>query len=266
MFACKIRPFFDFVVILYPEMGRILYHIGRYGIFLQGLFLKPEKVSVYARQTLKEITIIGWSSLGIVTLISLFLGAVICIQSAYNLANPFVPITAVAVVTRDSIILEFSCTIVCLVLAGKIGSNIASQLGTMRVTEQIDALEIMGINSSGYLVLPKIVAGIIIIPFVVLISMFLGIVGGWIGGATAGVITTGEYMLGIMEDFKVFNVTFALMKTVSFAFAITSVSSYHGYFTEGGALEVGRSSTKAVVYSCTLILFLDYIITQIVLS
>ena len=247
-------------------MFTLFTHIGRYSLFMKGMFAKPEKFSVYFKQIIKEMNDMGWGSLGIVGLISTFLGAVICIQSAYNLANPFVPITAVAWVTRDSMILEFSPTIVCLVLAGKVGSSIASELGTMRVTEQIDALEIMGINSSGYLVLPKIFAALLIFPFVVVISMFLGVLGGWAGGVSAGVISSAQYTQGLMVDFVPFNVGFALIKTVSFAFAITTVSAYNGFYTQGGALEVGQSSTKAVVYSCTLILLLDYVITQLFLS
>ena len=247
-------------------MLRLFKHIGRYSLFLKGLFSKPEKFSVYYSQIIREIISIGWGSIAIVALISIFLGAVIAIQSAYNLANPFVPITAVAFVTRDSIILEFSPTMICLILAGKVGSSIASELGTMRVTEQIDALEIMGINSSGYLVLPKIVAAVFIIPFIVIISMFLGIFGGWLGGVSSGVISSAEYSRGLLIDFVPFNVFFALVKTVSFAFAITTVSSYHGFFASGGALEVGKASTRAVVFSCTLILILDYVITQLFLA
>lgn len=247
-------------------MLRLFSHIGQYSLFLAGMFAKPEKGGVYFRQTLKETVRIGWGSLWLVSLISVFLGAVVAIQSSYNMDNPFVPKSAVAFVTRESIILEFSCTIIALVLAGKVGSSIASELGTMRVTEQIDALEIMGINSSGYLVLPKIVAAVFIFPFIVIIAMFLGIGGGWLGGVTAGVITTDEYVAGLVDDFKPYNVVFALTKTVAFAFVITTISAYQGYFTKGGALEVGASSTRAVVYSCTLILILDYVITQLFLA
>ena len=212
------------------------------------------------------MTVIGYSSLGIVALVSIFMGAVITIQTSYNLIHPTIPNSTIALVTRDTIIIEFSPTIIMLVLAGKVGSSIASELGTMRVTQQIDALEIMGINSSGYLVLPKILASIFILPFVVIISMFLGIGGGWFAGTLSGVISSADYIVGIQEDFIPFNVTFALTKTVVFAFLITSVSAYHGYYTEGGALEVGRSSTKGVVYSSILILIMDYVITQLMLA
>ena len=212
------------------------------------------------------MTVIGYSSLGIVALVSIFMGAVITIQTSYNLISPAIPTSTISLVTRDTIIIEFSPTIIMLVLAGKVGSSIASELGTMRVTQQIDALEIMGINSSGFLVLPKIIAAIFILPFVVIISMFLGIGGGWVAGTLSGVISTADYITGIQEDFIPFNVTFALVKTVVFAYLITSVSAYHGYYTEGGALEVGRSSTKGVVYSSILILIMDYVITQIMLA
>ncbi len=213
-----------------------------------------------------ELVSIGIGALGIVALTSIFMGAVITIQSAYNLVNPMVPLYAVGIVARDSIILEFSPTIIMLVLAGKVGSSIASEIGTMRVTEQIDALEIMGINSSGFLTLPKIIAGIIIFPFVVLISMFLGIVGGWIAGDLSGVVSSADYIRGIQDQFVPFNITFAMIKTIVFAYVITSVSAYHGFYTDGGALEVGKSSTNAVVYSSVIILVFDYILTQLILA
>jgi len=213
-----------------------------------------------------ELVSIGIGALGIVALTSIFMGAVITIQSAYNLVNPMVPLYAVGIVARDSIILEFSPTIIMLVLAGKVGSSIASEIGTMRVTEQIDALEIMGINSSGFLTLPKIIAGMIIFPFVVLISMFLGIVGGWIAGDLSGVVSSADYIRGIQDQFVPFNITFAMIKTTVFAYVITSVSAYHGFYTDGGALEVGKSSTNAVVYSSVIILVFDYILTQLILA
>jgi phospholipid/cholesterol/gamma-HCH transport system permease protein len=245
---------------------KTIYAIGRYWIFMGSLFMKPEKFSVYYRQVMHELVSIGVGALGIVALTSVFMGAVITIQSAYNLVNPMVPLYAVGIVARDSIILEFSPTIIMLILAGKVGSSIASELGTMRVTEQIDALEIMGINSSGYLTLPKIVAGLIITPFVVIISMFLGILGGWIAGDLSGTVPSADYIQGIQDQFLPFNIVFAMIKSLVFAYIITSVSAFHGYHTEGGALEVGQSSTKAVVYSSTAILVFDYILTQLILA
>lgn len=245
---------------------RTLFELGRYWIFIKNLFIKPEKFKIYLKQILLEMSVIGYSSLGIVALVSIFMGAVITIQTSYNLISPAIPTSTIALVTRDTIIIEFSPTIIMLVLAGKVGSSIASELGTMRVTEQIDALEIMGINSAGYLVLPKIIASIFILPFVVVISMFLGIGGGWVAGELSGVIHTADYVTGLQADFIPYNVTFALTKTVVFAFLITSVAAYHGYYTEGGALEVGKSSTKGVVYSSILILIMDYVITQLMLA
>jgi len=245
---------------------KFLFHIGKYWIFIAAMFSKPEKFSVYRRRVLDEIDSIGVSSLGIVTLISVFMGAVITIQTVYNLVNPLVPLYVVGLVARDTMIIEFSPTIIMLVLAGKVGSSIASEIGTMRVSEQIDALEIMGINSVGFLVLPKMIAAIFITPFLVLISMFVGIAGGWIAGELSGVIPTADYIQGIQYEFLPFNVTFAMIKTIVFAYLITSISSYQGFFTEGGSLEVGQSSTRAVVYSSVLILIFDYILTQIILA
>lgn len=243
-----------------------LYHFGKYCLFMKTLFEKPEKTKVYYERTIKEILAIGYNSLGIVAIISIFLGAVIVVQTVHNLVSPLVPLYAAGVVTRDSIIIEFSPTIILLVLAGKVGSSIASEIGTMRVTEQIDALEIMGINSSAYLVIPKIIAAMFIIPFLVIISMGLGITGGWVAGNLTGVISSSEFVKGIQDNFLPFNVGFALIKSVTFAYIITSVSSYHGFYTVGGALEVGRSSTKAVVYSSIIILIADYILTQLFLA
>ncbi len=243
-----------------------LFDIGRYWIFMRGLFAKPEKFRVYIRQIFVEMEAMGYGSLGIVAINSVFMGAVITIQSAYNIVNPMVPLSAIGIVTRDSIIIEFSPTVIMMVLAGKIGSSIASEIGTMRVTEQIDALEIMGINSASFLVLPKIVAAVFILPFVVTISMFVGIFGGWIAGDLTGACPSADYLKGLQDSFLPFNITFALIKTVIFAFLITSISSYQGYFTKGGALEVGQSSTRAVVFSNILILLFDYICTQIFLA
>ncbi|MFN4122611.1 MAG: MlaE family ABC transporter permease [Flavobacteriales bacterium] len=247
-------------------MKKFFAQFGAYYIFILTVFSRPQRMSWFRRQLVHEMMSLGINSLTIVTIISLFMGAVITIQTAYNIDSPFIPIYAVGLATRDSIILEFSPTIISLILAGKVGSNIASEIGTMRVTEQIDALEIMGINSASYLVLPKIVAALLINPFLVLLSMFLGIFGGWIFGVFAGSVTTTEYEIGIQYAFKVFYVTYALIKTVFFAFIITSVPAFYGYFTQGGALEVGTSSTKAVVVSSIFILIVNYILTQLLLA
>jgi phospholipid/cholesterol/gamma-HCH transport system permease protein len=240
--------------------------LGRYYMLMVRVFSKPEKFSIYRKQIIKEIDSLGLGSLGIVAIISMFMGAVITIQSAFGFESPWIPLYAVGVASRDSIVLEFSPTIVSLILAGKVGSNIASEIGTMRVTEQIDALEIMGINPSGYLILPKIVAAVFINPFLIIISMVLALLGGYVAGIFTHAVTSYEYIYGIQYDFRPFNVTYALIKTVVFAFIIVSVSAYHGYYTNGGALEVGRSSTRAVVYSSIIILLFNVLITQLLLS
>ncbi|MFN5224738.1 MAG: MlaE family ABC transporter permease [Bacteroidota bacterium] len=244
----------------------ILKDLGRYWLFIASIFRRPEKWNVYRSRVADEMVSIGITSLGIVSLISVFMGAVITIQTVYNLVNPLIPLYVVGVVVRDSMIIEFSPTIIMLVIAGKVGSSIASEIGTMRVTEQIDALEIMGINSTGYLVLPKMIAAIFITPFLVLISMFVGIFGGWVAGELSGVIPSAEYIRGIQYQFLPFNVTFAMIKTVVFAYLVTSISTYQGFYTDGGALEVGKASTRAVVHSSVLILIFDYILTQLILA
>jgi phospholipid/cholesterol/gamma-HCH transport system permease protein len=244
----------------------IFHFLGHFSLFIRKVFRRPQQLRWFGRQLMYEINSLGINSLPIVSIISLFTGAVITIQTAYNVDSPFIPLYTVGLATRDSIILEFSPTIISLILAGKVGSSIASEIGTMRVTEQIDALEIMGINSSSYLVLPKILAALIINPFLIIISMGLGIFGGWFFGTLAGSVTTTEYLYGIQYAFRPFYVTYALVKTFFFAFIITAIPSYYGYYTSGGALEVGSSSTKAVVYSSIYILVVNFILTQLLLS
>ena len=245
---------------------KLLYHVGKYYILLRRTFRKPEKWSIYRKQFFHEVNSLGINSMGIVAIISVFMGAVITIQSAFGFTSPWIPLYAIGITTRTSIILEFSPTIISLILAGKVGSSIASEIGTMRVTEQIDALEIMGVNSAGYIIMPKILAAVFINPFIVIISMFLGMLGGWAFGIMTGVVTSFKYIYGIQYDFHPFDVTYALIKTVVFAFIITSVSSYYGYYTSGGALEVGQSSTRAVVYSSIMILIFNFILTQMLMA
>lgn len=243
-----------------------LFHIGRYFILMKRAFGKPEKFSIYLGRIFEEMNILGIGSLGIVAIISTFIGAVITIQSAFNFESPLIPLYAVGVAVRDSIILEFSPAIISLILAGKVGSSIASEIGTMRVTEQIDALEIMGINSAGYLIQPKIIASVLFSPILIIFSMFLGILGGYVFGLMTGVVTDYEFIYGITYNFRPYNVFYALIKAAVFAFIIASVPAYHGYFTKGGSFEVGRSSTKGVVYSSVLILAFDLVLTQLLLS
>ena len=242
------------------------FHIGRYFMLMYRVFSKPQKFSVYIRQIIFEINNIGISSLPIIAIISVFMGGIITIQAAFGFNSPWVPLYAVGFTTRESILLEFSPTIVCLILAGKVGSNIASEIGAMRITEQIDALEIMGINSAGYLIFPKIAGAVFIFPFLIAISMFLGIWGGYVMGVSAGACTSYEYIYGIQAFFEPWKLYYSFTKVVVFAFIITSVSSYYGYHTRGGALEVGKSSTDAVVYSSILILLFALILTNLFLN
>ncbi|MCD4832534.1 MAG: ABC transporter permease [Bacteroidales bacterium] len=244
----------------------LFYHIGKYFSLLFRVFAKPEKFKIYYRETIKEIDKLGLNSIWIVAVISVFMGAVITIQTAYNTDNPMYPKYLIGLTARDTLLLEFSSTIIALILAGKIGSNIASEIGTMRVTEQIDALEIMGVNSASYLILPRIIASVIFTPFLTLMSMIIGIFGGWIAGISTGVMTTQDYVYGIQYAFIPYYIVYALIKIVIFAFLITTISAYHGYYTSGGSLEVGKSSTKAVVHSSIFILLFNVILTQLLLS
>ena len=221
---------------------------------------------MFRKRLFEEIDKLGISSLPIVLIISVFMGAVITIQTAFGFTSPWIPIYAVGMATRDSVILEFAPTLVSLILAGKVGSSIASEIGTMRVTEQIDALEIMGVNSSSYLILPKIIACMVINPFLIVISMFSGIMGGWFFGVLTHVVSPYGFIYGVQYDFRTYNVVYSLIKTAVFAFIIASVPAYHGYYTKGGALEVGRSGTSAVVYSSLLILIFNFILTQLLLA
>jgi len=246
-------------------MFTTLRNIGQYFLLLRRVFSIPERKTIFFKQLILEIEKIGLNSLGIVIIISLFVGAVVTIQTAFNLNSPFLPKYLIGLAARDSLILEFSPTMICLILAGKVGSNIASEIGSMRITEQIDALEIMGINSANFLILPKIIAAMFFFPFLVIISMGIGMFGGWLGSISVDV-TTADFLYGLKYEFNPFYITYALTKTVVFAFIITSVSSYYGYFTKGGALEVGVSSTKAVVYSSVVLLIFNFILTQLLLA
>ncbi|MEL6535599.1 MAG: ABC transporter permease [Bacteroidota bacterium] len=241
-------------------------NLGKYFIFLGSMFRNREPFHTYIRNTLDEMITIGVDSIFIVAIISTFMGAVTTVQTAYNLISPWIQDYVVSNVVRDMTMLELSPSIIALVFAGKVGSNIASGLGTMRITEQIDALEVMGINSTSYLVLPKIVASMITFPLLVVLSMFLSIYGGYITAQLTGVISGEDYLYGIRVEFNPFIVTFALIKAVAFAFLVASVSSFRGFYTQGGALEVGQSSTKAVTSSCIAILAADYLLSQLLLT
>jgi phospholipid/cholesterol/gamma-HCH transport system permease protein len=244
---------------------QILSHIGRYFILMGQVFSRPEQFSIYWKQIIFEIDKIGIKSLGIVGLLSAFMGAVICIQTAAQIDSGWIPAYTIGFTVRQTTILEFSPTIILVILAGKIGSNIASEIGTMRITEQIDALDIMGVNSAGFLILPKIAAAIFVMPFLVILSMFLGIGAGAGIGVLTNVISLSDYETGIQYDFRPFQVGYALIKSTIFAFIITTISSYYGYYVKGGALEVGQASTKAVVYSIVLIMVFNVILTILLL-
>lgn len=240
-------------------------HFGRYSLMLKGMIAKPENAKVYWKEFMLQCSDIGIGSLGIVSIVSVFMGAVSAVQTAYQLTSPLIPTTTIAQIVRDTVILEFSPTLVCIVLAGVVGSRIASELGNMRVSEQIDALEIMGINTKTYLIMPKIAAALLMIPLLIIISMVLGIWGGRLAGSASGILSNDTFDRGLMENFTAFNVWFALIKGYTFAFIISSVPAYYGYHVEGGALEIGRASTKAVVVSCIMILLADYALAALLL-
>ena len=238
---------------------------GHYILMIKGMFTKPENFKMYWKELMHQCVEIGISSLGIVSIISVFMGAVSAAQTAYQLTNPLIPKSALAQIVRDTVILEFAPTLVCIVLAGVVGSKIAGELGNMRVSEQIDALEIMGINTKSYLVMPKVLGALITIPLLVIISMVLGIWGGRFASIMTDIVSSDTFDKGLLENFSAFSVTFALIKAYTFAFIISSIPAFYGYNVKGGALEIGRASTTAVVTSCILILFADYILAAIIL-
>jgi phospholipid/cholesterol/gamma-HCH transport system permease protein len=238
---------------------------GLYLLTLQGMFTKPENAKMYWKEFMHQCSEIGIGSLGIVAIISVFMGAVSTLQTAYQLVSPFIPLSTIAQIVRDTVILEFSPTLVCIVLAGVVGSKIASELGNMRVSEQIDALEIMGINTKSYLIFPKLLASVVVIPMLIVVSMVLGITGGRLAGTLTGILSPAAFDRGLHQFFKPYNVFFAMAKSYTFAFIISSIPAFYGYNVEGGSLEIGRASTKAVVVSCILVLFADYILSAVLL-
>ncbi len=244
---------------------KFFYHFGNFILMLKGMFSRPENMRMYWKQFMQQCVDIGVGSFGIVFIISLFMGGVTTLQTAYQLVSPIIPKSTIAQIVRDTIILEFAPTLTCIVLAGVIGSKIASELGNMRISEQIDALEIMGINTKGYLVMPKILAALLMIPVLVAIAGFLGIWGGKEAGVLAGIISEDQFLQGLRQDFRALKVVFAMCKSYTFAIIFSSISAYYGYNVEGGALEIGKASTKAVVVSCILILFADYALSAILL-
>jgi phospholipid/cholesterol/gamma-HCH transport system permease protein len=239
--------------------------LGRYILLLRLSFRKPEKFTVYWAEVMREMVSAGIGSLGIIMIISLFIGAAVTIQTAFQLVSPLIAKSVVGGITRDSMVLEFSPTISSLVLAGRVGSSMASQIGTMRVTEQIDALEIMGVNAPGYLISPKVIAGVSMFPLLVIVSVLLGFMGGYIACFSSNEVTTDDFMLGLSDGFNSVIITVCMVKAVVFGFIITTICSYQGFYTKGGALEVGQAATRGVVYSCVMILLFDLIISRLFL-
>ncbi len=246
-------------------MLKWLASIGKYLLLLKNVFSRPEKFSIYYKQTVREMENHGISSIGIITIISMFVGAAITIQTNFNIENPWLPRYIIGVTVRDSLLLEFSSTMVGLVIAGKSGSSIASELGMMRVTEQIDALEVMGIKSAAFLVLPKLIAMVIFLPILCALSVAMGLLGGYFVSLTSDSIPVTDYVYGIQYVFYPYYLTYAMVKAAFYGFIITTIAAYYGYFVEGGAVQVGRSSTRAVVMSSIFILFANLVLTNIIL-
>ena len=244
---------------------KLLEHIGSYFIMLTKIFGKFTKWQVLKPLIFKEIDVLIIGSLGIVSFISFFVGGVVAIQTALNMENPFLPKNLIGFATRQSVILEFAPTFISIIMAGKVGSFITSSIGTMRVTEQIDALEVMGVNTYNYLIFPKIIA-LSLYPLIIGISMFLGILGGYIACVYGGWTSSSEFIEGIQLDFIPFHVTYAFIKTAFFSFILATIPSYHGYFMKGGALQVGKASTVSFVWTSVTIIIINYLITQSLLA
>ncbi|MDE6445306.1 MAG: ABC transporter permease [Alistipes sp.] len=246
-------------------MIRLFASIGRYFLLMGKVFSRPEKGAIYRRRIIREMEALGVDSIGLTAIISVFIGAVITLQMCINLESPFIPRSLVGYATRETMILEFSSTVVALILAGKVGSSIASEIGTMRITEQIDALEIMGVNSASYLILPKIVAAVVFFPFLTVLSILIGILGGWAISYLTGIMLPADYVDGLLMDFKPYSITYSLIKMAVFAYLIASVSAYFGYYAKGNSLEVGAASTRAVVAGSVVIMIFNLMLTQILL-
>jgi len=241
-------------------------HVGKYFLMLLQVFKKPQKGRFFYESLLKEIEELGLKSLGIIMFISFFIGGVIALQTALNLESPFIPKSLIGFAAKRSIILEFAPTFCSIILAGKVGSYITSSIGTMRVTEQIDALKVMGINSLNHLVLPKVIATVFFYPFLIALSMVVGIFGGWIAGVLTGLFSGIDYIDGLQTDFNPFLIKYAMIKTLVFAFLIATVPSYHGYYVKGGSIAVGKASTQSVVWTTILIVIANYLLTQMLLT
>jgi len=243
----------------------MLTNLGKYLILMSEVFRIPDKGKTFWKQLMSEFQNLGVDSIGLVAIISVFMGAVAAMQVAFNIDNPLIPAITVGFTVRQSIILEFSPTVISLILAGKVGSRIASEIGTMRVTEQIDALQIMGVRAANYLILPKLTAALIYFPVLIILSMFLGIFGGWVAVIAMNLVSSQDYLTGLQSWYDPWTVSYALIKTVIFAFIIVTVSGFHGYKIKGGALDVGNASTKAVVNSSILVILFNLLLTETLL-
>ena len=259
---------FNFVATLIHDMfiKSSLATFGRYCLFMKRVFSLPDRWREFGRRTVQEIIKLGIDSIPLVIIISIFIGAVIAIQMQLNISSPLIPAYSVGLATREIILLEFSNSILCLILAGKVGSNIASEIGTMRVTEQIDALEIMGVNSANFLVLPKVLGFVAFMPVLAIICMTTSLIGGWLVAVFTDIISVTKYVYGLQALFNEWYVWYGLIKSVVFAYIIASVASFYGYYVKGGALDVGKSSTNGVVASSILILLFDVLLTKLLLQ
>ena len=250
-------------MLLLKLLHRYLTTFGRYLILMGRTFTRPERMRMFLKRYVKEMSQLGVDSIAIVLMISFFIGAVICIQMKVNISSPWMPRWTTGYTTREIMLLEFSSSIMCLILSGKVGSNIASELGTMRVTQQIDALDIMGVNSASYLILPKILGLVTIMPFLVIFSSAMGIIGAYATAIIGHMMSPDDLTAGMHHAFNPWFMWMSIIKSLFFAFIISSVSSYFGYTVEGGSVEVGKASTDAVVCSSVLILFSDVFLTQL---
>jgi phospholipid/cholesterol/gamma-HCH transport system permease protein len=247
-------------------MNKFFYHFGRYLQLLGQAFARPESWRMYWKETARQMEDIGIGSLAIVALISVFIGAVAAVQFAYQLSGQLIPQYYIGYIVRDLALIELSPTFTCLVLAGKVGSNMASEIAGMRQKEHIDAMEIMGVNTAAYLILPKIVAAITMIPLLVAVSAFVSIMGGYLASVPTDLLSHGDYVRGLRSFFVEYNVVMMFIKAFIFSFILTSISCYQGYFVRGGSVELGKASTAAVVYSDIAILLADYVLTVILTS
>jgi phospholipid/cholesterol/gamma-HCH transport system permease protein len=246
-------------------MYKALHQLGEYVLLMKKSIAIPTRWNIFFKQLIKEIYKLGIDSVWIVVIISIFIGTVIALQISLNVNSPLIPKFTIGYTTREIILLEFSSSIMCLILAGKIGSNIASEIGTMRVTEQIDAMEMMGVNSANFLIMPKIAGLMLFIPVLVFFSMTTGILGGVFASYFGNGMTPSSFEFGLQYYFRPFYIGYSVIKSVVYAFLIASIASYFGYNVKGGSLEVGKASTNAVVNSSVMILLADVVLTHIML-